>query len=76
MVLDAIDKPGPSTASFSFPPFLPPSPRKKVSELEFVRTIVHQYVRFDRKTKRLNVSIPNFVSITWTLLGKTESREL
>ena len=62
MVLDAIDKPGPSTASFSFPPFLPPSPRKKVSELEFVRTIVHQYVRFDRKTKRLNVSIPNLVS--------------
>ena len=29
MVLDAIDKPGPSTANCNFPHFLPPSPRKK-----------------------------------------------
>ena len=29
MVLDAIDKPGPSTVNCSFPHFLPPSPRKK-----------------------------------------------
>ena len=36
-------------------------PGKKISQLEFVRAIVHQYVRFDRKTKRLNVSIPNLV---------------
>ena len=37
-------------------------PGKKVSQLEFVRAIVHQYVRFDRKTERLNASIPNLVS--------------
>ena len=37
-------------------------PEKKILQLEFVRDIVHQYVRFDRKTKRLNVSIPNLVS--------------
>ena len=62
MVLDAIDKPGPPTASCSFPHFLPPSLRKKDFTLEFVRAIIYQYVRFDRKTKRLNVSIPNLVS--------------
>ena len=37
-------------------------PEKKVSQLEFVRAIVYQYVRFDRKTERLNVRIPNLVS--------------
>ena len=42
--------------------FCHPHQEKKVSQLEFVRTIVHQYVRFDRKTGRLNVSIPNLVS--------------
>ena len=36
--------------------------KKKVSQLEFVRAIVYQYVRFDHKTERLNVSIRNLVS--------------
>ena len=30
--------------------------------MEFVQAIAHQYVRFDRKTERLNVSILNLVS--------------
>ena len=60
MILDAIHKPGPSTASFRI--FCHHHPEKKVSQLEFVRAIVHQCVRFDRKTERWNVSIPNLVS--------------
>ena len=60
MVLNAIDKSGPTTASCSFPHFLPPSPRKKVSQLEFVRTIVHQYVRFDRKNWKIECQYSEF----------------
>ena len=37
-------------------------PEKKDSQLEVAGAIVHQYVRFDHKTERLNVSITNLVS--------------
>ena len=62
MVLDPIDQPGPSPASCSFPLFCRLHPETKVSELKFVRAVAHQYVRFDCKTERLNVRIPNLVS--------------
>ena len=35
-------------------------PEKRVSQFDFLRNIVHQYVRTDRTAVRKNVSIPNF----------------
>ena len=37
-------------------------PEKRVSQLDFIRSLVHQYVRFDRVAAGKNVSIPNLVS--------------
>ena len=37
-------------------------PEKRVSQIDFVRSIVHQYVRYDRTAQKINVSIPNLVS--------------
>ena len=38
-------------------------PEKRVSQIDFVRSsIVHQYVRFDRTARKINVSLPNLVS--------------
>ena len=37
-------------------------PEKRVSQLDFIRSLVHQYVRFDRVAADKNVSIPNLVS--------------
>ena len=37
-------------------------PEKKVSQLHFVHSLVHQYVRFDRVAADKNVSIPNLAS--------------
>ena len=41
-------------------------PEKKVSQLDFVRSLVHQYVRFDCVAADKNVSIPNLVSTDTT----------
>ena len=37
-------------------------PEKKASQLDFVHSLVHQYVRFDRVAADKNVSIPNLAS--------------
>lgn len=37
-------------------------PEKKVSQLDFLRKLVHQYIRFHRRKERLNVSQPKLVS--------------
>ena len=36
-------------------------PAKRTSQLQFLRSIVHQYVGFDRKAVKINVSVPNLL---------------
>ena len=37
-------------------------PEKKVSRIDFVRSTVSQYVRFNQIAQKINFSIPNLVS--------------